>query len=133
MASIKGRDTRPEMIVRRFLHALGFRFRLHDRRFPGRPDLVLPRYRVAIFIHGCFWHGHNCDNFRRSTTRAQWWAEKIETNKARDCRAEQELRELGWRVAIVWECQLQRPGILDDLSRWIKTTHVKDYSPDITD
>jgi len=73
-----------------------------------------------------------CDNFRRSTTRAEWWAKKIEANKARDCRVQQELRELGWRVVIVWECQLQRPGILDDLSCWIKTAYVKGPSPDIT-
>jgi len=121
MASIKWRDTCPEMIVRRSLHALGFRFRLHDRRFPGRPDLVLPRYHVAIFIHGCFWHVHNCDKFRRSTTRAEWWAEKIESNKARDRRVENELRDLGWRVVIIWECELRRPGMLDDVCHWIKT------------
>jgi DNA mismatch endonuclease (patch repair protein) len=120
MASIKWRDTRPEMFVRRSLHALGFRFRLHDRRFPGRPDLVLPRYHVAILIHGCFWHGHNCSNFRRSTTRAEWWAKKIESNKTRDCRVENELRKLGWRVVVIWECQLKRPELLGDLSSWIK-------------
>ena len=106
MASIKGRDTRPELLVRRFLHARGFRFRVHDKRYTGRPDVILPKYAVAIFVHGCFWHGHECANFRPSSTRALWWKDKIASNQRRDVQVRHTLEEQGWRVITLFECQL---------------------------
>jgi DNA mismatch endonuclease, patch repair protein len=124
MANIRGRDTKPEMAVRRTLHALGFRFRLHDRRLPGRPDIVLPRYRVAIFVHGCFWHRHvGCRFCTTPSTRPEFWAEKFASNVARDAKQVESLIVSGWRVATIWECALK--GGLQErwstrLSDWIK-------------
>lgn len=108
MSTIRGRDTKPEMLVRRHLHGLGFRYRLSPRDLPGRPDLVLRRYNVAIFVHGCFWHGHDGCRFATvPATRTEFWTAKISANKARDAAAEDKLRTLGWRLAIVWECALR--------------------------
>jgi len=109
MSRIGSRDTKPEMLVRRFLHAAGFRYRLHGVDLPGRPDLVLPKYGVAIFVHGCFWHAHHCQNGRVPDTRADFWREKFSTNKRRDARNSRALRALGWRVLHVWECGLSSP------------------------
>lgn len=110
MAGIGPKDTRPEMMVRRGLHALGYRYRLHDRRLPGRPDLVFSSRRAVIFIHGCFWHGHDCSLFRWPGTRPQFWRDKIDGNIARDARVRNELLAAGWRVMDVWECQLRGRG-----------------------
>jgi len=108
MAGIRGRDTQPEMLVRRYLHGLGFRYRLAPRNLPGKPDLVLPKHGVAIFVHGCFWHGHaGCRFATVPATRTEFWANKIATNRARDHRKETELQAAGWRVAVVWECVLK--------------------------
>lgn len=108
MASIRSRDTKPEMLVRRFLHSRGFRYRLSPRTLPGRPDLVLARHKVAILVHGCFWHGHDKCRFATvPATRTEFWTTKIAANKARDAATEMRLRELGWRLAIVWECALR--------------------------
>lgn len=107
MAAIRGADTKPEMIVRRGLHRLGLRFRLHDRGLPGTPDLVFPRRRVAVFVHGCFWHGHDCSLGVRPRTNADFWKEKIGRNQQRDQAAEVALNRAGWRVATVWECALR--------------------------
>ncbi|WP_227421499.1 very short patch repair endonuclease [Pacificispira spongiicola] len=104
MAGIRGKDTKPEMIVRRGLHRRGFRFRLHDRSLPGRPDLILPRYHVAIFVHGCFWHGHDCPLFRWPRTREDFWRDKIGRNRERDRNAAERLQEAGWRILTIWEC-----------------------------
>lgn len=105
MSGIRGRDTQPELSVRRYLHSRGFRFRLHDRRLPGRPDLVLSRYRTAVFVHGCFWHRHHgCRLATRPDTNAAFWQEKLEGNAKRDQQREDELRTLGWKVEVVWEC-----------------------------
>ncbi|MDH4980936.1 very short patch repair endonuclease [Hyphomicrobium sp. D-2] len=109
MSRIRGRDTVPELLIRRALHAKGFRYRLHDRRLPGRPDLVFPKYRAVIFIHGCFWHGHDCHLFKWPSTRKEFWQEKIERNRARDDSAIRKLQENAWRVLIVWECALKGP------------------------
>ena len=122
MASIRGKNTRPEILVRRYLHRLGFRFRIHDRRYPGHPDLILPKYRVAIFIHGCFWHGHECSNFRPASTRADWWRNKIQGNKLRDEKAATALRAAGWRVITVWECELKDEKRLNVLGQEIKSS-----------
>lgn len=107
MSRIRGRDTKPEMYVRRELHARGFRYRLQDSKLPGRPDLVFPRYHAVIFIHGCFWHGHNCPMFKLPATREEFWAKKIASNRARDERTTAALLELGWRVANIWECSIR--------------------------
>jgi|TARA_A100001391_G_scaffold200732_2_gene185946 DNA mismatch endonuclease, patch repair protein len=107
MAGIRAKNTKPEMFVRKALHARGFRFRLHNKKLPGKPDLVLPKYRAVIFVHGCFWHGHDCNLFRLPSTRRDWWLNKINANRARDSRVESELAKLGWRWAIVWECALR--------------------------
>lgn len=109
MAGIRAKDTKPEMFVRRALHAAGFRYSLHSRKLPGRPDLVLRKYRAAIFVHGCFWHGHDCRHFRLPATRTEFWKEKIDGNRARDALAIGKLTDAGWRVAVVWEC-IQRDG-----------------------
>ncbi|MCW5775653.1 MAG: DNA mismatch endonuclease Vsr [Phycisphaeraceae bacterium] len=106
LRAIKGRDTRPEWIVRRLLHAMGYRFLLHRRDLPGRPDVVLPRHRVAVLIHGCFWHRHSCARGRSEpSTRRAFWRAKFAGNVERDRRAVRALRREGWRVLVVWECQ----------------------------
>jgi DNA mismatch endonuclease (patch repair protein) len=107
MSRIRGRDTAPELMIRRALHARGFRYRLNDRTLPGRPDLVFPKYKAVIFVHGCFWHGHNCHLFRWPATRRKFWEGKIIRNQERDCTAARALREKGWRVLIIWECALK--------------------------
>ncbi|MFB9069295.1 very short patch repair endonuclease [Pseudofulvimonas gallinarii] len=107
MSRIRGKDTRIELEVRRGLHALGFRYRLAGAGLPGRPDLVLPKYRTVVFVHGCFWHQHHCHLFRLPKTRTEFWKTKVDANRARDLRSEAQLRELGWHVETVWECQLR--------------------------
>lgn len=107
MSGIKGKDTKPEMLIRSGLHRLGYRFRLHDRNLPGRPDLVFASKRAVIEIRGCFWHGHDCHLFRWPATRELFWKEKISGNISRDQRKVSALFEQGWRVAEVWECQLK--------------------------
>jgi len=109
MRRIRGRDTKPELLIRYGLHALGLRYRLQDRSLPGRPDLVFPRYRAVIFVHGCFWHGHNCPLFRLPATRVEFWSAKIDVNRARDVRASDALLTGGWRILTVWECCLKGP------------------------
>jgi DNA mismatch endonuclease (patch repair protein) len=108
MAGIRSRDTRPEVALRQALHSRGLRYRLHGAGLPGRPDLVLPRHRVVIFVHGCFWHRHpECRYATTPATREAFWAAKFEANVARDKRVEAELLAMGWRVGIVWECALR--------------------------
>lgn len=107
MSGIRGKDTKPELLVRKALHAAGFRYRLHERTLPGKPDMVFPKYSAVVFIHGCFWHGHDCHLFRMPSTRTEFWQAKISGNVARDVRATALLRETGWRVGTVWECALK--------------------------
>lgn len=107
MSRIRGRDTRPELFIRRGLHARGFRFRLQVRELPGRPDLVFPRRSAVLFVHGCFWHGHSCHLFRMPATRQDFWASKIATNKARDARSYEALAARGWRTLTLWECAIR--------------------------
>ncbi len=109
MSRIRGKDTKPEMVVRRFLFANGYRYRLHDPKLPGKPDIVLPKYKTVIFINGCFWHGHKgCSYFVLPKTRTEWWLQKIKGTMARDKAAEVALNVLGWRVIVIWECQLKK-------------------------
>lgn len=110
MSRIRGRDTKPEMLIRTGLHARGLRYRLQDRSLPGRPDLVFATPRAVILVHGCFWHGHDCPRFRLPATRPEFWAEKIHANKKRDQRSHEALRAMGWRVLTVWECSLDGPA-----------------------
>jgi DNA mismatch endonuclease (patch repair protein) len=108
MSGIRSKDTRPEIAVRKLLHRMGYRFRLHRKDLPGRPDITLPRFRTIIFVNGCFWHGHeNCPLFRPPKSREEFWRKKIATNKARDMVKNSELQELGWRTTTVWECSLK--------------------------
>lgn len=120
MSGIRGKNTKPEWIVRRALHARGFRYRLHVRDLPGRPDVVLPKHRAAVFAHGCFWHGHDCPLFRWPKTRPEFWQAKISRNRANDIEHQAMLRADGWRVAIVWECALrQQIDVGAALAEWI--------------
>src|ERR1700753_1615800 len=114
MSRIRGKDTGPEVKVRKLLHADGLRFRLHCRDLPGRPDIVLPKFRTCIFIHGCFWHGHTCRLFKLPATRREFWTQKIEQNRSRDARAIRSLLESGWRVLTIWECALRGPERIDN-------------------
>lgn len=118
MSRIRSQDTRPELMVRRFLHAAGFRYRLHARNLPGRPDIVLPRYRAVVFVHGCFWHAHSCQKGRIPASRPEFWEEKFLANKRRDRRNRVALRKAGWRVFTVWECSLtSKPKAAKTLTR----------------
>lgn len=109
MAAIKGKDTKPEMIVRKYLFSRGLRFRVQGRKLPGNPDIVLPKYRTVIFVNGCFWHGHEgCRYFRLPKSNIEFWEQKIKNNIARDVRNENKLKSLGWRVIRVWECDVKR-------------------------
>jgi len=107
MAGIKGKDTRPDMIIRRALFREGFRYRLHDRKLPGKPDLVLRKYNAVIFINGCFWHGHSCHLFKWPKSRSEFWRDKISGNKIRDARNIDNLTKSGWRILTIWECALK--------------------------
>ena len=109
MSRIRGKNTKPELLVRSLLHSMGYRFRLHRRDLPGNPDIVLPRHGVCIFVHGCFWHLHrNCKDARIPKTRTAWWRKKLEGNATRDKHRAAALRHLGWRVITIWECQTEK-------------------------
>lgn len=113
MAGIKGKDTSPELKIRKALHAKGLRYRLHDKSLPGKPDLVFNKYHAAIMIHGCFWHGHECYLFKWPSTRPEFWKSKIGRNRERDMEVRLQLSEAGWRVLTVWECALKGKTKLD--------------------
>ncbi len=107
MAGIRGRNTKPEILIRSLLHRQGFRFRLHVSDLPGKPDIVLRRFRAIIFVHGCFWHGHDCRFFKWPQTRPAFWRKKIKDNHANDLKTRKALRAAGWRVGVVWECAIR--------------------------
>lgn len=126
MSGIRGKDTKIEVTVRKALFARGFRYRLHDPRLPGKPDLVFPRYRAVVFVHGCYWHGHECRLFRLPATNTAFWQAKIDGNRVRDMRTRQCLLDAGWRVCVVWECALRGASkfslddVTDCLCDWLK-------------
>lgn len=125
MSAIRAKDTKPELILRRGLHALGFRYRLHARALPGTPDVVLPRHKAVIFVHGCFWHGHNCSLFKLPASRPEFWAAKIGRNQQRDAAAVERLAAAEWRVLTIWECatrgpsRMQPEALLEAAASWI--------------
>lgn len=117
MSRIKGKNTKPEILVRKFLFANGFRYRLHVKNLPGKPDIVLPKYKTVIFVNGCFWHGHKgCRYFLLPKTRTEWWLQKISDTQSRDKLAKQELENLGWKVIVIWECELKKKCLSVTLS-----------------
>lgn len=125
MSRIGGKHTKPELLVRKALHSRGFRYRIHRRDLPGRPDIVLPRYRAIILVNGCFWHGHDCHLFRWPKTRQDFWKQKIGSNRQRDKRNLDALLAAGWRTCIVWECALKGKReaevekVIDEIGGWI--------------
>ncbi len=125
MSGIRGRNTKPELLLRKGLHAMGFRYKLHDKSLPGKPDLVFPRYRAVILVNGCFWHGHDCHLFKWPKSREDFWRGKIKSNIDRDRLNTSQLKEQGWRVLRVWECALKgrtRIGldeVLEDSALWL--------------
>ena len=129
MSRIRGTNTKLEVLVRSALHARGFRFRLGGSGLPGKPDLVLPKYKAVVFVHGCFWHGHSCPLYRLPKTRPEFWSDKIDSNRQRDARVELQLQDSGWRVEVVWECSLRgvkepdRALFFDQLAARIRSTH----------
>lgn len=124
MARIRSADTKPELVLRKALHAIGYRFRLHVSSLPGCPDIVMRKHRCAIFIHGCFWHGHEgCRNFRIPKTRPEFWSAKIESNRDRDRRAIEALLDAGWRVLVVWECatrSIHVDNLVSVIAAWLQ-------------
>ncbi len=110
MSRIRGKDTKPEMLLRRGLHAAGLRFRLHGAKLPGKPDMVFPKRRAVVLIHGCFWHGHDCPLFKMPATRPEFWAKKIAGNRERDIRSAKALQLAGWRILTIWECSVKGPA-----------------------
>lgn len=131
MSGIQGKNTRPEILVRQGLHAAGFRFRLHGKKLPGRPDLVFRSRQAVIFVNGCFWHGHQCHLFKWPSTRKQWWRDKIQGTRQRDHLANDQLTELDWRVLTIWECALKGKHrlpiqqVIDDAARWLDSNVAK--------
>lgn len=127
MSGIHGKDTKPELMIRKGLHARGFRYRLHSRKVDGKPDLILPKYRATVFVHGCFWHSHHCHLFKMPSTRTGFWSAKLARNRQRDGDVLAALHETGWRVLLIWECALKGKNrfdlktVLDIASDWIRS------------
>ncbi len=126
MSGIHGRNTKPELLIRSLLHRRGFRFRLHAQNLPGKPDIVFPRYRAVVFVHGCFWHGHDCPLFKWPSTRPKFWREKIGRNTRNDALKQKELIAANWRVGVVWECAIRGSGkdlegITQRLADWLQS------------
>lgn len=126
MKQIRAYDTKPELAVRKYLHSAGFRYRLYDRKMPGKPDLVLPKYKVVIFINGCFWHGHkNCKYAKIPVSNSNFWICKIEKNKERDKRNNNLLKKQGWSVFVIWECQLNKVKFTKTLDKIVTNISLK--------
>jgi DNA mismatch endonuclease, patch repair protein len=128
MSQIKGKNTKPEMLVRKFLHANGFRYRLHVKNLPGKPDIVLAKYKTVIFVHGCFWHGHeNCNEFKLPKTQTDWWQKKINGNIANDSKKKKYLLDKGWMVITIWACDLKKNERQVTLTNLIKKLGNKNF------
>jgi DNA mismatch endonuclease (patch repair protein) len=126
MAGIRGKNTKPEIVIRNGLHRRGLRFRVHNSRLPGKPDLLFPRFGAIIFVHGCFWHGHECSIFKWPQSRPEFWRRKIEGNRERDQRMTERLLAQGYRVRTVWECETRASSeelaqTLDEIASWVRT------------
>lgn len=129
MAGIRAKNTKPELLLRRALHSRGFRYRLHSPILPGKPDIVFPKYRVAVFVHGCFWHAHDCKYFKLPRSRTEFWQEKLLKNAARDEMVIANTQALGWRVLVVWECATREfrasdsgDALIETIAQWIVGT-----------
>ena len=126
MAAIRAKDTQPELAIRRGLHALGFRYVLHSAKLPGRPDMVLPRYRAVVWVHGCYWHGHGCSTVKPAATNESYWSPKIVGNRERDARNLRTIEAAGWRSLVVWECAFRRKGdpalaaVIEQAAEWLR-------------
>ncbi len=114
MSKISGKNTKPEILVRKFLFSNGFRYRKNDKRYPGKPDIILPKYKTIIFVHGCFWHGHNCPAGKLPETKKDFWKQKIKGNIERDKRNKTELQKQGWKVITIWQCELKNKEIREN-------------------
>jgi DNA mismatch endonuclease (patch repair protein) len=131
MAGIRSANTKPEVTIRKALHGLGFRYRLHAKNVPGRPDIVFPSRRAAVFVHGCFWHGHSCRFFRMPTTRPEFWKAKIAANQKRDVVVSEKLTEAGWRQLTIWECAIRGRSpdeiakVIGLAARWIRSKNAR--------
>lgn len=127
MSGIRGKNTKPELLIRKAVHRLGLRYRLHSQNLPGRPDLVFPSRQVAVFVNGCFWHGHNCKYFKLPATRSEFWASKIAANKARDCKVRDAITAMGWRHLTIWECAVRGQTkaaperVAKQVAKWLKS------------
>ena len=134
MSGIQGKNTKPEVLIRKALHAKGFRYSLHAKDLPGKPDIVMPKWRVAIFVHGCFWHVHGCALSKMPANNAEFWEAKLTSNQHRDSTNKHELTALGWRTVVVWECatrgktaRLNFPHLIDRLAVWIRNQAESGY------
>lgn len=127
MSRVKGVNTKPEKAVRSIIHRMGFRFRLHRRDLPGKPDIVLPRHRKVVFVHGCFWHGHKaCRRSSRPETNKEFWDEKLSRNIERDRRKIRELKKMGWDVLLIWQCELKKAGLVESkLARFLRDDGIR--------
>jgi DNA mismatch endonuclease (patch repair protein) len=126
MSRVKGRDTKPERLVRSLIHGMGYRFRLHRKDLPGRPDIVLPRFRKVVFVHGCFWHSHaGCPRAGRPTSNIEFWNAKIDRNIERDIAAQEALKQLGWDVAVIWQCEMRdEPALAKSLAAFMRIKRI---------
>lgn len=130
MAAIRSSDTKPEMLVRRCLHSMGWRYGLHNKKLPGSPDIVMRRFKTVIFVHGCFWHGHeNCKYYRLPKSNTEFWQDKVNKNRARDERDIEALHKLGWNVIIIWECELKTEALRQQTFSRLAGIFSRTYSP----
>ena len=131
MSGIRGKNTKPELLIRKALHAAGYRFRIHRKDLPGKPDIVLPKYQAVIFVHGCFWHGHGCQLFRLPQSNTDFWSKKIAANQSNDRLTKDQLIEKGWRVMTIWECATKGKGrlpvvdIVNLLTDWLLSSSLE--------
>lgn len=131
MSGIRGKDTEPELIIRKKLHALGFRYKLHDKKLPGKPDMVFPKYKAVIFVNGCFWHGHNCHLFKWPSSREEFWRNKITRTQEKDKENIEKLLQGGWRILQIWECaikgkeRLSIDEIIEKTAFWLKSSQLE--------